>query len=97
MLEDLKLLLTFFIMALISAIVRFKTFTQAAVDTLLGFSMGYIMFLMLDFTEFSGASKCGFACAAILWSRPLYDAVANFITKYLHRVVDKLLGVANDK
>lgn len=92
MIEDLKVLLTFGLMAVAAAIIRFKTTVQLVIDTILGFVMGYTLFLCLDFTDFSGASKCGMACAAILWSRPLYDAVTVCITKFLSKIFEKWLS-----
>lgn len=97
MIEDLKVLFTFCLIAVVSAVIRFKSATQAIIDTMLGFIMGYIMYLCLDFTELSAPSKSGMACAVILWSRPLYDTISAFISKEAIKFISKRFGERHDR
>lgn len=97
MIEDLKVLFTFCIIAVASAVIRFKSATQAIIDAMLGFVMGYTMYLCLDFTDLSAPSKSGMACAVILWSRPLYDMVSTFISKEAIKFIEKRFGVKYDR
>lgn len=77
--EDFKTIMLFALMAVASAYIRYKGFFQATVDALLAFWFGYAMYLLLDYSTLSGASRTGISCILMLFSRPLYDWVENFI------------------
>lgn len=91
MFEDVKIMLTLFLMAVMSAIVRFKTMAQFFTDALLGFLMGYSFYLLLGMWVDDGATRSGFCGIIILCSRPLYDWLNNFIKNKLNSIVDTFL------
>lgn len=88
MFEDLKIILTLFVMALMSAFIRFKTMTQFFTDALLGFLMGYSFYMLLSLWIDEGATRSGFCGIIILCSRPLYDWLNCFIKNKLNSIVD---------
>ena len=96
MAEDLKTMVLFGLVAIASAYIRFKGFFQASVDAILAFWFGYGVYLALDYATLSGATRSGIACIVILFSRPLYDWINEFIRLRLTRIVEKGLN-NNDK
>ncbi len=87
MIDDLKIFILLLIMAILSAIVRAKTLLQAGVDAILGFIMGYSLYLVFDMFEISAPAKAGCACVVVIFSRPLYDAFNKFIINRLFEVM----------
>lgn len=89
MIEDLKTLVVFVLMAIASAYIHYKGFFQATVDALLAFCMGYTMYLLLDYASLSGATRSGISCVVILFSRTLYDWLNDFIRTELTKLIEK--------
>ena len=89
MIEDLKIIGLLLIMALLSALVRAKTLLQAGVDAVLGFIMGYSLYLVFDMFDISAPAKAGCACVVVIFSRPLYDAVNKFIIARLFSLLEE--------
>lgn len=89
MIDDLKIIGFLVIMAIISAIVRFKNFVQFFIDAVLGFSMGWSFYLLLGLWINDGATRSGFVGLVILCSRPLYDFANRFIKTKLEQILEK--------
>lgn len=89
MFDDLKILLTLFAMAIMSAVVRFTNLMQFFIDAVLGFLMGYSFYLLLGFWIEDGATRSGFCGIIILCSRPLYDWLNSFIKHKLTEIVER--------
>lgn len=87
--NDFKIILLLAGMAVASAIIRFKTFTQLCIDALLGFTMGYSFYLMLSLWITDGATRSGISGLIILCSRPLYDWANSFIRNKLSDLIMK--------
>jgi len=85
--EEIKLWCTLLGMAVLSAIVRYRTFIGAVMDAVLGFTMGIISFHLLSYWSLTDEVRCGFTGAIILFARPLYDTIEKFITEKLTDVV----------
>lgn len=81
--EELKLWCTFLGLAVLSAIVRYRTFIGVVMDAVLGFTMGIISFHLLSYWSLTDEVRCGFTGAIILFARPLYDTIEKFITEKL--------------
>lgn len=92
MIEDLKTIVVLGLVAIASAYIRFKGFFQASVDAILAFWFGYGVYLALDYAALSGATRSGISCIVILFSRPLYDWINEFIRLRLTRIVEKGLN-----
>lgn len=54
--------------------------------------MGYCCYLLLSQWVSDGATRAGFTGMVVLWSRPLYDCVEQFITKELSKVIVKKIS-----
>lgn len=91
MIDDLKTIVLFMLMAIASAYVHYKGFFQATIDAVLAFCMGYIMYLLLDYAALSGATRSGISCVVILFSRTLYDCFNDFIQTKLSTIIEKRL------
>ncbi len=91
MIDDLKTIVLFMLMAIASAYVHYKGFFQATLDAVLAFCMGYIMYLLLDYAALSGATRSGISCVVILFSRTLYDWFNDFIQTKLSTIIEKRL------
>lgn len=91
--NDFKIVLMLAGMAIVSALIRFKTLTQLFIDAILGFTMGYSFYLLLGLWIPDGATRSGFCGLIILCSRPLYDWANNFI---ITRLTSLILGGKND-
>lgn len=89
MFEDLKIVFTLFVMAMMSAFVRFKSLAGFFTDALLGFLMGYSFYLLLGLWVEDGATRSGFCGIIILCSRPLYDWLNVFIRDKLTEIVER--------
>lgn len=89
MIDDLKIIGFLVIMAIISAIVRFKNFVQFFIDAVLGFSMGWSFYLLLGLWINDGATRSGFVGLVILCSRPLYEFANRFIKTKLEQLLEK--------
>lgn len=89
MFEDLKIVFTLFVMAMMSAFVRFKSLAGFFTDALLGFLMGYSFYLLLGLWVEDGATRSGFCGIIILCSRPLYDWLNVFIKDKLTEIVER--------
>ena len=89
MIEDLKIIGLLVIMAVLSALVRAKTLLQTGVDAVLGFIMGYSLYLVFDMFEISSPAKAGCACVVVIFSRPLYDAFNRFIISRLFSLLEE--------
>lgn len=89
MIEDLKIVFTLFVMAMMSAFVRFKSLAGFFTDALLGFLMGYSFYLLLGLWVEDGATRSGFCGIIILCSRPLYDWLNVFIRDKLSDIVER--------
>ncbi|MBQ8677432.1 MAG: hypothetical protein IJ529_03050 [Alphaproteobacteria bacterium] len=87
MINDLKILTLLAGMAILSAIVRAKNFAQACIDAVLGFIMGYSLYLVFDMFDISEPAKCGCACVVVIFARPLYDTLNNFIVLRLCNLI----------
>ena len=81
--EEVKLWITFMCLAVRSAIVRYRTFIGAVMDSVLGFLMGTISYHLLSYYSITDEVRCGFTGAIILFARPLYDTIEKFITEKL--------------
>jgi len=88
MIDDLKIIGFLVMMAIISAIVRFKNFVQFFIDAVLGFSMGWSFYLLLGLWINDGATRSGFVGLVILCSRPLYDFANRFIKTKLEQLLE---------
>ena len=89
MIEDLKIVFTLFVMAMMSAFVRFKSLAGFFTDASLGFLMGYSFYLLLGLWVEDGATRSGFCGIIILCSRPLYDWLNVFIRDKLTEIVER--------
>lgn len=87
--EDLKILGFLIMMAIVSALVRFKNVVQFFIDAALGFAMGYSFYLLLGKWIEEGATRSGFVGLVILCSRPLYDWADRFIRTKLTNLLEK--------
>ena len=96
MIDDLKTIMLFVLMAIASAYIRSRGFFQATIDAVLAFCMGYIVYLLLDYASLSGATRSGISCVVIMFSRALYDWINDFIRKKLTAYVMKRVG-KNDR
>lgn len=94
MIEDLKTIVLFVLMAIASAYIHYKGFFQATLDAVLAFCMGYSMYLLLDYVSLSisGATRSGISCVVILFSRTLYDWINNFIQTKLSGILEKKIN-----
>lgn len=92
MIDDLKILAFLIMMAVVSALVRFKNFVQFFIDAALGFSMGYSFYLILGLWVEDGATRSGFVGLLILCSRTLYDCIDKFIRTKLSKLLEKRIG-----
>ena len=81
--EEVKLWITFMCLSVLSAIVRYRTFIGAVMDSVLGFLMGNISYHLLSYYSITDEVRCGFTGAIILFARPLYDTIEKFITERL--------------
>lgn len=90
--EELKLWLTFLGLSVLSAIVRYRTFLGAVLDSVLGFLMGIISFHLLSYWNITDEVRCGFTGAIILFARPLYDTIEKFITEKLTDTLTSMKG-----
>lgn len=90
--EELKLWCTFLGLAVLSAIVRYRTFIGAVLDAVLGFTMGIISFHLLSYWSLTDEVRCGFTGAIILFARPLYDTIEKFITEKLADTLTSMKG-----
>ena len=90
--EELKLWCTFLGLAVLSAIVRYRTFLGAVMDAVLGFTMGIISFHLLSYWSLTDEVRCGFTGAIILFARPLYDTIEKFITEKLTDTLTSMKG-----
>lgn len=90
--EELKLWCTFLGIAVLSAIVRYRTFLGAVMDAVLGFTMGIISFHLLSYWSLTDEVRCGFTGAIILFARPLYDTIEKFITEKLTDTLTSMKG-----
>lgn len=90
--EELKLWCTFIGLAVLSAIVRYRTFLGAVMDAVLGFTMGIISFHLLSYWSLTDEVRCGFTGAIILFARPLYDTIEKFITEKLTDTLTSMKG-----
>ncbi len=90
--EELKLWCTFLGLAVLSAIVRYRTFIGAVLDAVLGFTMGIISFHLLSYWSLTDEVRCGFTGAIILFARPLYDTIEKFITEKLTDTLISMKG-----
>lgn len=95
--EEIKLWCTLLGMAVLSAIVRYRTFIGAVMDAVLGFTMGIISYHLLSYWSLTDEVRCGFTGAIILFARPLYDTIEKFITEKLADVVLSLNGKKKKK
>ena len=89
MIDDLKIVLFLIGMAVVSAMVRFKSIVQFFVDAALGFAMGYSFYLLLGMWIEDGATRSGFVGILILCSRPIYDWMNNFIRTKLTKMIER--------
>lgn len=92
--EEVKLWVTFLGLAVLSAIVRYRTFIGAVLDSVLGFLMGTISFHLLSYWDITDEVRCGFTGAIILFARPLYDTIEKFITE---KLADTILTIRRKK
>lgn len=83
MINDVKLVLVFIGVAVMSAFIRYKTFAIAVSDTVLGFLSGYISYLWLSYFNISDECRCGISGVLIMYARPLYDFINLAITTKL--------------
>ena len=90
--EELKLWCTFLGLAVLSAIVRYRTFIGAVLAAVLGFTMGIISFHLLSYWSLTDEVRCGFTGAIILFARPLYDTIEKFITEKLTDTLTSMKG-----
>lgn len=90
--EELKLWCTFLGLAVLSAIVRYRTFIGAILDAVLGFTMGIVSFHLLSYWSLTDEVRCGFTGAIILFARPLYDTIERFITEKLTDTLTTMKG-----
>lgn len=90
--EELKLWCTFLGLAVLSAIVRYRTFIGAVMDAVLGFTMGIVSFHLLSYWSLTDEVRCGFTGAIILFARPLYDTIEKFITEKLTDTLTSMKG-----
>ena len=81
--EEVKLWITFMCLSVLSAIVRYRKFIGAVMDSVLGFLMGTISYHLLSYYSITDEVRCGFTGAIILFARPLYDTIEKFITERL--------------
>lgn len=81
--EEVKLWIMFMCLSVLSAIVRYRTFIGAVMDSVLGFLMGTISYHLLSYYSITDEVRCGFTGAIILFARPLYDTIEKFITERL--------------
>lgn len=88
MVTEIKVLLMFLGLSVLSAIVRYKTFLGACLDTILGFLMGCTAYHLLSFWQLEDEFRCGCVGVIILFARPLYDTLENFINNKLIDVVE---------
>lgn len=100
MINDLKIVIFLIGMAIVSSLVRMKNYTtyklkNFCIDSILGFVMGYSCYLLLTQWVSDGATRAGFTGMVVLWSRPLYDWVEQFITKELSKVIVKKISDKN--
>ena len=92
MINDLKITLFLLGMAIVSSLVRMKNYTSYkfrnfCIDSILGFVMGYSCYLLLSHWIIDGATRAGVTGMVVLWSRPIYDWVEQFITTQLSKIV----------
>lgn len=100
MINDLKIVIFLIGMAIVSSLIRMKNYTtyklkNFCIDSILGFVMGYSCYLLLTQWVSDGATRAGFTGMVVLWSRPLYDWVEQFITKELSKVIVKKISDKN--
>ena len=101
MINDLKIIFFLMGMAVVSSLVRMKNYTtykikNFCIDSILGFVMGYSCYLLLSQWISDGATRAGFTGMVVLWSRPIYDWVEQFITKELSKVIIKKISDKSD-
>lgn len=101
MINDLKIIFFLMGMAVVSSLVRMKNYTtykikNFCIDSILGFVMGYSCYLLLSQWISDGATRAGFTGMVVLWSRPIYDWVEQFITKELSKVIVKKISDKSD-
>ena len=94
MYEEVKLWMTFICLSVLSAIVRYRTFIGAVMDSVLGFLMGIISYHLLSYYSITDEVRCGFTGAIILFARPLYDTIEKFITE---KLTDCLISLKSKK
>lgn len=88
MIDDIKIILFLLLMAISSAVIRFKSYAQFCIDALLGFVMGYSFYLLLGMWIEDGATRSGFVGLIILCSRPLYNWAEAFIREKLSSFIE---------
>ncbi len=89
MFDDWKIIFGLALTAVLSAIVRFTTFSQLCFDAVLGFVMGYSFYGLLDYFSLSGETRSGIAGMVILCSRPLYETLNKMIMTKLGEILEK--------
>lgn len=88
MIEDIKLIAMLLGVAIMSAIVRYKTFVHAISDTVLGFVTGYVGYLVLSYFDISNECRSGVSGVLIMYARPLYDFINMAISTKLGEWMD---------
>ena len=94
MINDLKIIIFLIGMAIVSSLIRMKNYTtyklkNFCIDSILGFVMGYSCYLLLSQWIGDGATRAGFTGMIVLWSRPIYDWVEQFISTQLSKIIAK--------
>lgn len=101
MINDFKIILFLIGTAVVSSLVRMKNYTtykmkNFCIDSILGFVMGYSCYLLLSQWISDGATRAGFTGMVVLWSRPIYDWVEQFISKELSKIIAKKITDKKD-
>ena len=81
MLDDIKFYLWIGVIAVLSAIYRFKNMWQFIRDGILGFIIGTISIMILSYFDLPEIVKGGLGGAFTLWSKQIYDLIIALFEK----------------
>lgn len=95
MFKDLETLIFIGVVAMGTALYKFTSWLQFMKDGILGFIIGMVSVMILSYFDLPKYVEGGLGGAFVLWSKPFYEMVWNFILNKLPEIISK--RISNDK
>jgi xanthine/uracil permease len=87
---DYKIILSIFVMSVLTAIIRFKTLISAISDICLGYMMGYISYMFsCRYFDSTDPTIGGIVGSVVLFSYPIYNLTFHWLTKNFNKLMEK--------